>query len=76
VDDRTRPPGWKLSPWAVTRYLLGATLDDGTEPEARFGRGPRPTSTPAWPGTVFDSSTERPWSMNRVVRRRRAGGSR
>ncbi|MET9796639.1 AAA family ATPase [Nocardiopsis alba] len=31
VDDRTRPPGWKLSPWAVTRYLLGTTLDDGTE---------------------------------------------
>lgn len=22
-DDRPRPPGWKLSPWAVTRYILG-----------------------------------------------------
>ncbi|MDP9866878.1 MULTISPECIES: ATP-binding protein [Streptosporangium] len=22
-DDRVRPPGWKLSPWAVTRYILG-----------------------------------------------------
>ena len=22
-DDRTRPPGWKLSPWAVTTYILG-----------------------------------------------------
>ena len=22
-DDRPRPPGWKLSPWAVTTYLLG-----------------------------------------------------
>ncbi|GAA2360899.1 AAA family ATPase [Nonomuraea africana] len=22
-DDRVRPPGWKLSPWAVTTYLLG-----------------------------------------------------
>ena len=30
-DDRQRPPGWHLSPWAVTQYLLGATLDDGTE---------------------------------------------
>ncbi|MEU6710485.1 AAA family ATPase [Nonomuraea sp. NPDC046802] len=22
-DDRLRPPGWKLSPWAVTTYILG-----------------------------------------------------
>ncbi|MEV8633519.1 AAA family ATPase [Streptosporangium sp. NPDC051023] len=22
-DDRIRPPGWKLSPWAVTTYVLG-----------------------------------------------------
>ena len=29
-DDRPRPPRWKLSPWAVTDYLLGATLADGT----------------------------------------------
>ena len=31
ADDRQRPPGWHLSPWAVTQYLLGTTLDDGTE---------------------------------------------
>ena len=31
VDDRPRPPRWRLSPWAVTTYLLGGTLDDGTE---------------------------------------------
>src|SRR6188472_3761936 len=30
-DDRPRPPRWRLSPWAVTTYLLGGTLDDGTE---------------------------------------------
>lgn len=30
-DDRPRPAQWKLSPWAVTDYLLGTTLDDGTE---------------------------------------------
>jgi len=29
-DDKPRPPQWKLSPWAVTEYLLGTTLDDGT----------------------------------------------
>lgn len=30
VDERPRPPNWKLSPWAVTTYLLGDTLADGT----------------------------------------------
>ncbi|MCM0621465.1 ATP-binding protein [Nocardioides bruguierae] len=30
VDERPRPPRWHLSPWAVTTYLLGGTLDDGT----------------------------------------------
>src|SRR5690242_20674129 len=29
VDDRQRPPNWKLSPWAVRTYLLGGTLDNG-----------------------------------------------
>src|ERR1700761_987763 len=31
ADDRPRPPGWRLSPWAVTTYLLGGTAADGTE---------------------------------------------
>lgn len=30
VDERPRPPNWKLSPWAVTTYLLGGALADGT----------------------------------------------
>ncbi|MBH0775805.1 ATP-binding protein [Nocardia bovistercoris] len=30
VDDRPRPPSWRLSPWAVVTYLLGDTLADGT----------------------------------------------
>jgi MoxR-like ATPase len=30
-DDRVRPPGWRLSPWAVTTYLLGGRAGDGTE---------------------------------------------
>ncbi len=29
VDERPRPPSWKLSPWAVTTYLLGGKLDNG-----------------------------------------------
>ncbi len=29
VDDRPRPPNWRLSPWAVKLYLLGGTLTDG-----------------------------------------------
>jgi len=31
ADDRPRPPGWRLSPWAVTTYLLGGSAADGTE---------------------------------------------
>lgn len=30
ADDRPRPAAWRLSPWAVTTYLLGGTLSDGT----------------------------------------------
>jgi MoxR-like ATPase len=30
IDDRERPPSWRLSPWAVVTYLMGGTLDDGT----------------------------------------------
>ena len=28
-DDRPRPPGWRLSPWAVTEYLLGGSVLGG-----------------------------------------------
>jgi MoxR-like ATPase len=30
VDTRSRPPSWKLSPWAVTEYVIGGKLEDGT----------------------------------------------
>jgi len=29
VDDRQRPPSWKLSPWAVATYVMGGKLPDG-----------------------------------------------
>jgi MoxR-like ATPase len=31
ADDRPRPPKWRLSPWAVSTYVLGGRLPDGTE---------------------------------------------
>jgi MoxR-like ATPase len=36
ADDRPRPPQWRLSPWAVTTYLLGGRLPDGTEVTAKY----------------------------------------
>ena len=30
VDHQPRPPHWRLSPWAVVRYLMGGPLSDGT----------------------------------------------
>ncbi len=35
-DDRPRPPSWRLSPQAVTTYILGGTLADGTEISAKY----------------------------------------
>jgi len=29
ADSRLRPPSWKISPWAVSTYLLGGTLPNG-----------------------------------------------
>ncbi len=29
ADQRPRPPNWRLSPWAVTTYIMGGTLDNG-----------------------------------------------
>ncbi|MFO8038484.1 MAG: AAA family ATPase [Sodalinema sp.] len=31
VDERPRPPQWRLSPWAVRTYILGGTLESGVE---------------------------------------------
>ena len=30
ADGRSRPPHWRMSPWAVVTYLMGGSLDDGT----------------------------------------------
>ncbi|MFJ4025946.1 AAA family ATPase [Paenarthrobacter sp. NPDC089989] len=31
VDERPKPPNWRLSPWAVTRYITGGTLPNGVD---------------------------------------------
>ncbi|UZX03303.1 AAA family ATPase [Arthrobacter sp. CDRTa11] len=36
VDDRPRPPSWRLSPWAVATYVLGGTLPNGTQISAKY----------------------------------------
>lgn len=39
ADDRPRPPSWKLSPWAVTTYLMGGETVGGVEITPKyFGR--------------------------------------
>lgn len=36
TDDRQRPENWKLSPWAVSTYLLGGTLSSGFEVSSKY----------------------------------------
>ncbi|HFC12418.1 MAG TPA: ATPase, partial [Anaerolineae bacterium] len=36
ADGRMKPPNWVLSPWAVSTYLLGGTLDNGFEVSAKY----------------------------------------
>lgn len=36
VDTRPRPPQWKLSPWAVSTYLLGGKLASGFEVSPKY----------------------------------------
>ncbi|MCK1795525.1 AAA family ATPase [Streptomyces sp. XM4193] len=40
ADDRPRPERWKMSPWAVSLYLMGGTLPDGTVISPKYV-GPR-----------------------------------
>ncbi|HVZ36639.1 MAG TPA: AAA family ATPase, partial [Polyangiaceae bacterium] len=35
-DTHPRPPSWKLSPWAVRSYLMGAKLDNGFEVTPKY----------------------------------------
>src|SRR6266536_2708724 len=36
ADTRPRPPNWKLSPWAVSVYILGGKLDNGFEVAPKY----------------------------------------
>lgn len=40
LETKPRPPRWSMSPWSVVTYLVGGTLSDGTEIEAKYV-GPR-----------------------------------
>lgn len=41
ADDRSRPPNWRLSPWAVRTYLLGGKLENGFEVSPKYIGHPR-----------------------------------
>ncbi|WMD20407.1 AAA family ATPase [Achromobacter seleniivolatilans] len=41
LDDRLRPPNWKLSPWAVLQYLMGGKLNNGFEVSPKYIGNPR-----------------------------------
>jgi MoxR-like ATPase len=36
ADRRPRPTNWRLSPWAVSTYILGGTLDNGFEISPKY----------------------------------------
>ncbi|MGZ6308412.1 MAG: ATP-binding protein [Ktedonobacterales bacterium] len=36
IDDRQKPPNWKLSPWAARTYLLGGKLPNGFTVTAKY----------------------------------------
>jgi MoxR-like ATPase len=36
LDERPRPPKWRLSPWAVTTYVLGGKLSNGFEVTPKY----------------------------------------
>jgi len=40
-DTRQRPPRWKMSPWAVSTYLLGGRLENGVTISPKYIGNPR-----------------------------------
>jgi len=36
VDQRQRPPNWKLSPWMVAAYIMGVKLENGYEVTPKY----------------------------------------
>lgn len=42
LDDRARPPGWRLSPGAVVTFLMGGTLDGGEAIAPKYFGARRP----------------------------------
>ena len=36
IDTYPKPPNWKLSPWAVLRYIMGGKMENGFEIEPKY----------------------------------------
>jgi MoxR-like ATPase len=36
LDENQKPPGWRLSPWAVVTFVMGGRLKDGTEVTPKY----------------------------------------
>src|SRR5215210_3575791 len=36
LDEKQRPAGWRLSPWAVVTFVMGGRLKDGTEVTPKY----------------------------------------
>src|SRR5688572_21862309 len=36
LDEKQRPPGWRLSPWAVVTFVMGGKLKDGTDVTPKY----------------------------------------
>src|SRR6187401_2827756 len=36
LDEKQKPPGWRLSPWAVVTFVMGGRLKDGTEVTPKY----------------------------------------
>lgn len=41
LDKRQRPPRWRMSPWAVSTYLLGGQLENGVTVSPKYIGNPR-----------------------------------
>ena len=73
VDDQPRPPHWRLSPWAVVRYLMGGPLPDGTMIRPKCGLAPADRSGGGHPGHRSGAAASRRSRYGEVLGVRASG---